>query len=631
MLDILRRNSQSWLIKVLFAVIILAFIITFGYSFNHQRGGAIAYVNETPVSRHEFIDRYKQTVDRLRSQMPKLDENLIKQMGLKRQVLSQVADLILMRQEAEKLGIHPANESIQEAILAIPAFQKDGKFDQEQYVRVLRANSLTPSQFEADMRQQQLLTTLRTYISSAAEVTEDEAREYFNFATEKCTARYAMFSGKDYESEVKPTDKDIQKFYDENSARYAIPQAVEADYIIFSPESLADPASISDADIISYYDLNKAAYDQDEQVKARHILVKVDKAASEADVEKAHKRIEAIRNKIKKPEDFAKVAESDSEGPSSVRGGELGWFNRGMMVPEFEEVAFSLKPGIVSEPVRTPFGWHLILVEDKKEKGIAPLEDVKEDIRLKLAQDKAAESMADLMDEATARLTLDEPLSKIAKELKLPLHSTGLVDRAQARALDGLDEEAVNAIFALNEGGATETPVAIGVGYLLAAKTKDKPASTKPLDEVKDDVINELKRQGGIKQALEAARSTLAELKDKATAEKAMKKLDNKLKVTNEFTRSGYVDGIGQNQAFVEAAFTTPENQWLPDAYETPEGAFIAKTEIVVPAPLSEWEKQQAAWMETLSSRKQQQMFQSYLANLRSTAKIEIADQDFFE
>ncbi len=631
MLDILRRNSQSWLIKALFAIIILAFVITFGYSFNNQTGGAIAYVNEVPVTRQEFMESYKLAMDRLRSQAPGLDEEIIKQMGLKRQVLNQIADVILMNQEAAKLGIRPSDAEIQQAIVEIPAFRKDGNFDQAQYVSVLQANGLTPSQFEADMRQRQKINMLRTYVSSPAEITEAEARGIFNFASEKCTAQYAMFKGKDYEDEITPSDEDIKKFYEENGNRFAIPEAVDAEFIIFSPQSLAKPENVSEAEVVAYYDLNKAAYRQDEQVKGRHILVKVDENASDEDVQKARKRIEAISKKIKTPADFAKVATTDSEGPSSARGGDLGWFGRGMMVPAFEEVAFVLEPNKVSEPVRSPFGWHLLLIEDKKEAGIAPLDAVQEDIRIKLAEDKAAESMADLMDEATARLTLDEPLSKIAADLKLPLQTTGLVNRDEAGTQAGLDEEAVNAIFALAPGGVTETPVAIGAGYMIAKKTQDKPSSTKPLEEVKATVVAELKRQGGLKIALETARAVLAELKDPGTAAKGREKLAGKLKVTEEFSRGSLVNGIGQNQAFIDAAFTTPETQWLPDAYEAPEGAFIARTELIVQPSDSEWDKQKKAWMETFSTRKREQLFQTYMANLRDSAKIEIADKSFLE
>lgn len=631
MLDILRQNSQSWLIKALFAIIILAFVITFGYSFNEQKAGAIAYVNEIPVSRQEYLQSYKMTLDQLRSQAPNLDEEFIKQMGLKRQVLSQLADSILLNQQAAKLGINPSDVEIQQAIVAIRAFHKDGKFDQEQYRKVLQANGLTPAMFEADMRQRQKVNTLREYVGAAAVVTEKEAKATFDFATEKCTARYAMFEGKNFEDKVAPTQEEIKTFYDENSDRFVIPEAVNAEYIIFSPETLADPSKVSDEEIVSYYDLNKAAYEQDEQVKGRHILVKVDKDADKADVAKARKRIDAIQKKIAKPTDFAKVAEAESEGPSAARGGDLGWFGRGMMVPEFEDVAFSLEPGKVSEPVRSPFGWHLILVEDKKEKGIASLDDVRDDIRLRLAEDKAAENMADLLDEATARLTLDEPLSKIAKELNLPLQTTGLVNRSQAQAIDGLDDEAINAIFGLPEGGVTETPVTIPNGYMLAAKTKDKPSAIQPLEDVEETVVAELKRQGGLKLALQKAGETLARLKASATKDKAMKAIEGKLKVTEAFNRDAYVDGIGQNKAFTQAAFTTPEAQWLPEAYEAPTGAFIAQTELIERAPVSEWETQKKVWIETLTGRKRDQLFQAYMTNLRESAKIEIADKTFFE
>lgn len=174
-----------------------------------------------------------------------------------------------------------------------------------------------------------------------------------------------------------------------------------AEYLRIKVAEFAAKTVIQDAEVETYYKANKEEFLLPERVKARHILVRADKAASEEEKKKAEQKIEEIHRKIKAGADFAKLAGEVSEDPGTkTKGGELDFFQKGSMVPEFEKAAFALKPGEVSGIVMTQFGYHLIKVEEKKEAGTEPLEDVAARIREKMLNNRKKQLLEATIDKA---------------------------------------------------------------------------------------------------------------------------------------------------------------------------------------------------------------------------------------
>jgi len=159
-----------------------------------------------------------------------------------------------------------------------------------------------------------------------------------------------------------------------------------------------DKTTVPEKEIKAYYDSNSNLFKQPEQVRASHILIKVEPNAKESEKEDALKKIKEVQEKQKKGDDFAKLAKEYSQGPSNAKGGDLGYFKRGQMVPAFEEVAFKLKPGEVSDIVNTRFGYHLIKVVDKKPESTVPYEGIKERIGQYLKQEKVQKEVKQLVD-----------------------------------------------------------------------------------------------------------------------------------------------------------------------------------------------------------------------------------------
>ncbi len=178
-------------------------------------------------------------------------------------------------------------------------------------------------------------------------------------------------------------------------------------------KNIADPANVTEKELKDYYEAHKSQFVEKEKVKARHILIKVPSNADKKKWEEAKKKAIEIRNKLIKGEDFASLAQKYSDDPGSKsRGGELGYFQKGQMVPEFEKAAFSLKKGEISQPVKTTFGYHIIQVQDKTKAKEKSFDQVKQEIRQRLLRQKQIK----LKDEIVAKLKKKYPV-EVHKEL----------------------------------------------------------------------------------------------------------------------------------------------------------------------------------------------------------------------
>jgi peptidyl-prolyl cis-trans isomerase C len=170
--------------------------------------------------------------------------------------------------------------------------------------------------------------------------------------------------------------------------------------------------TVSEAETRDYYDSHPDSFKQTERVRARHILIKVDPQTDESAKTKARRRLEEIRERLKKGEDFGTLASTFSQGPSSTRGGDLGYFRRGQMVKPFEEAAFALDPGEVSDIVETRFGYHLIKVVDKKAATTITYKDIKENLGKYLKRQKIQKEVGQYVKKLRGKATVEKFLEE---------------------------------------------------------------------------------------------------------------------------------------------------------------------------------------------------------------------------
>lgn len=322
-----------------------------------------AKVNGRDIPIAEFRLAYRNQI--ARQQIP---ESIARQFGMPKQVLDQMVQLELLAQQAEKQHLLPSDQELRRIIHRNPDFQKDGKFDLTRYRQVLREYyQRTDADFEAELRRQVAANKLLELIEGSAQVSDDELKASFLRETNRAQATVVRFLPSMFTAKV-PAPKDAE---------------------------LAEYQKSHAKEIADHYEANKFLYSQPEKVRARHILIKVAEDAPADAKEAAKKQLEDLKKELDGGKDFAELARlhSQDEG-SKAQGGDLGLQERGAWVTPFSDAAFALKPGEVSAPVLTKFGWHLIKVEEKTAPTTKELKDVEAEIARTLYQKEKSQELA---------------------------------------------------------------------------------------------------------------------------------------------------------------------------------------------------------------------------------------------
>ena len=393
MLDGIRANAQSWGVKLAFGIIIIVFVFWGIGSFTGPKG-YVATVNDMHITEIEFQKVYGSMEQNLRASYPDLTPELLKGLQLEQQVLQRLVMKKLLESEAERIGLEISPYELRLAVQDMPYFlNKDGKFDKDEYLRVLKASGLTPAQFESGLREDMLPEKLQELLTAGAWGSPEEARLRYMYERQKRSVDYILFPLADYIAASAPSDAEIQTAYEARAAQYALPARVKLQYVLLDPEKMADPSAISEEALSAAYETRKAQFADPEKVHARHILIRVGEGAPEAEVKKAEKSAGDIAAKIRGGEDFIEAAKKYGQDPSAAQGGDLDFFTREQMVKPFADAAFSLAAGELSAPVRTQFGFHLIKVEEKQAAKQRTLDEVKDELRAALAVEAATEAL----------------------------------------------------------------------------------------------------------------------------------------------------------------------------------------------------------------------------------------------
>jgi peptidyl-prolyl cis-trans isomerase D len=308
----------------------------------------------------------------------------------------------------------------------------------------------------------------------------------------------------------------VKQFYDSNPAAFQVPEEVKLEYVLLSPDALGAQFAIDPADVRKAYDANLRNYGKPEERQAAHILIAVKPDASDADKAAAKKKAEEIDAEAKKsPPKFAELAKKYSQDPGSApQGGDLGFFARdGSMVKPFEDAVFSMKPGEISAPVQSDFGWHIIKLIDVHPAKVQSFDEVKGQIEQDLKRQRASAKFAEAADQMQ-NLVYEQAdsLEPVAKALNVKVQSTPLLSRAQVQALARNNQKLVQAIFSPDSLQAKRNTDAIEVApsMLMAARvTEYKPASPRPFDDVKAEIRRQLEQKAASERAVAAGKAKL--------------------------------------------------------------------------------------------------------------------------
>ncbi|MBD5416896.1 MAG: peptidylprolyl isomerase [Desulfovibrio sp.] len=635
MLEYIRTSAQSFGVKVAFGVIILVFVFWGVGNFNDRDySNVVAMVNGQPILAQEFERAYRSAEEYLLRANPGLTREQLIRDHLGRTVLNDLIRQTLVLQEAERAGITVTPVELRQAVGKMRAFQDDkGRFDPEAYTRVLAAQRKSPAQYEKELADELLAGKIYALVTAPAWSDPDEPRRRYDFLRERRSVDYIFVPAGRFLDKVTVTDAEAQAWYDGHKADFAIPARVNVAYVAVRPEELVKPDSVSEADARAWYEANRNHFEQPEQVRAAHILVPLPQDADAAAEGEAREAIEKAASRLKAGEAFAKVADAVNPEGAAGPGGELGWITRGRTVPAFEEAAFALEPGTVSEPVRSPFGLHLILVEEKNPGGVPEFEKVADEARKGVAFERGSDRLHDTLDSLIEDNILNKPLAESAERHGLKAAESGFLDKEGLITTLGVKPEGADALLGAGAGLPVDSALEAGDSYLVARIVATEPASTKPFADVKDGIVKILGEEKALADALASAQATRAKLKDGPLPEAEAKSLG--VKQAPAMERGGALADFAPDPALAEAIFADKPGDWLERVYSVsgPQGpgALLCRVAAVLPPDGAEWESVAEALTEGVRREREDAVYAIFLQSLADGAKVEVVNSNLVD
>ncbi|MBN1848926.1 MAG: SurA N-terminal domain-containing protein [Deltaproteobacteria bacterium] len=624
LLGLMRKHAKSWLIKFMIAIIVIVFVFYFGYSFREQGGGKIAYVNDELITYDEYQKAYRIRLDALKRQYRSMwSDNLLKMFDLENAVLEELIETRLITQEAERIGLGVTEEEIRQEIFTFPAFQYNGMFNEARYRTLLSNNQMTPEDFEESLRRDMLLSKITQFLMTFSPVTEQEIRDQYTFTNEQLKISYVQFSPKDFQKSVQVDDVAMAAYFQENRETYRVPEKIKVAHITIDPAAYRQAVQISDQVITYYYEDNLDMFKEEKEVKARHILFNVAPDAPDEEVEKVRERALAVLEKARNNEDFAALAKKYSEGPTAPKGGDLGFFTRGRMAPAFEEAAFSMEKGAVSDLVRTEFGFHIIKVDDIKEERIKPLAEVKEEIKEILidneSMDIAHEKTLTLIDQ----MPYDVDLTQYAEQNDVPVKTTDFFPQDEPIPGIGGDSKLRESLFAMNKESVSDM-VEVNNKYYIFQVMDKKESYLPEMEEVKDRVKNDYINHLASVAAKTAAEKYLKQLLDGKDWDQLAKEKKYKTQTTDYFTRQGLPSQIGYVPEMLETAFKLGgEKRYPDDVFENSKGAFVMRWEGYQGIDEERYTAEKEIFRNSIIQTKTQEIYRDWVDRLKDNADID--------
>jgi len=404
---------------------------------------------------------------------------------------------ILLRM-AQQYGVVVTEQELYDSIASIGAFQEQGQFSPARYQLILRSQvpPVVPRQFEAEQQQVLLLQKVSDLFTAGVHVTDAEIEQAYRRDNERAAVRYILLTPAQFEAQVTMTDEELQAYYESHKEAYREPEQRQIRYIALPLQRFTQHYNPTSEEISDYYARHSETFQHPEQVRARHILVKVVPSASAEQVEDARKRAEALLTALRNGEDFATVAQQHSEDTATAaKGGDLGYFPRGQLEKSFEDVAFALPVGQLSELVRSPYGWHILRVEDKREAAMKPLAEVEQEIGDKIREDKARDAAAAFVDDLLSALEANpQQFVELAQQHGLEVVTTPWI--AATGQVEGLTDvpDLVKRAFALPELGVDTLQGKEGTSYVFQTAAIH-PATIQEFSAVQERVTQELRGQ----------------------------------------------------------------------------------------------------------------------------------------
>lgn len=514
MFDFIRKHTKVTM-ALLFLLIVPSFVLfgLDGYSRSGGSGAVVAKVDGKDIGQSEWDRAHQIEVDRLRASMPSLDVRLLDSPQARYATLERLVRDRVIAAAAVKFKLGTSDQRLARELQESPEIaslrRADGTLDMERYRQLLGSQGLSPEMFEANVRADLSTRQVLLGIGASGFAPKTVADLALNAYFEQREIQVARFNAADFAAKLNPTEADLGQFYKTNEKLFQAPERATIEYVLLDVDSVKKSITVNEADLKTYYEQNVQRLSGAEERRASHILITSSKTAPAADREKARLKAEELLADVKKsPETFGEVATKNSQDPGSApQGGDLDFFARGAMVKPFEDAAFSMKTGDISDVIESDFGYHIIKLTDIKAPKPRSFEEMRPELEADLAKQQAQKTYSESIETFTNGVyEQSDSLKPIADRLKLTVKTATNVTRQPPVGATGVLASAkfLNALFApdaIDKKRNTEA-IEVAPGQLASGRIVQYfSAQTQPFTEVKGIVRQRWLAQRGAEDA----------------------------------------------------------------------------------------------------------------------------------
>jgi peptidyl-prolyl cis-trans isomerase D len=618
----MRKNAGSWVVKALLGAIVVVFVFWGVGSWTSQQEGVVATVDGEAISRQDYSNEYNRLMEQVRQNFGAgITDEMLKSLQLETQALKQLIDRLLLKKAAARLDLQVADEELARSIRGVPAFQSGGVFDPRRYQQMLSLNRLTPETFEVMQRDALLFEKLQRVITDSVKVSEEEVAGWYTWSNAAVKIDHVPIASEKY-AKITASPEELAQYFERNKESYRTEPELQARYLHFTPQPYLDKVVLTDADVRDAYDSAPERFAIPPTVEARHILIRVAPDAAPEAAETAREKITDVLKLTRDGKDFAELAKQYSEDSTREQGGALGAFRKEAMIQPFADVAFGLKPGEISEPVRTRFGWHLIKVEKVNEGRTRGFEEVAPEIANQLKGERARSLAYDDAEAVYDAASGSGDLAGAAAVRKLPLHTTDFFTRRGPVPGVSKAAEFAQAAFQLAPGEVSDIQD-FGDGYTLLQVADSRPARIPELAAVEARVKQDVIREKQAEQAGRDARALLTEVQNGAALEPAAKKAGLTAKTTDFFKRGSSPPDLANEPEVTRAAFDLSEREPLPaEPIKTSMGYSVIRFRERKPPSEDGLDAEKAQIRDRLLQQKKSRTWEAWLDQLRQSSEI---------
>ena len=517
-------HNHKWLGYLVLGALALVFAAWGAYGIVNLSTGSAQYAAEAggqKISIEAARNAWQQAQQRMGGEIP-----APQQAAYQDRLLESMIREALLTDRAHELGYRVSDQAVKDAIRNEPAFQVEGKYNAEVAKSRLEQVGVSLSAFEADLRDSLLRSQIQSGISSSDFLTPAEVERNRALQNEEREVRYVMLSPDKFVGDAPFDDAAVQAYYKTHEAQYMTTESVHLQYAELRLDQLAAQVTVSDADLRAAYDKNKDHYVIPEKRRARHILIPAGK-----DDAADRKQAQDVLAQAKAGKDFAQLAKQFSQDPGSAdKGGDLGWADRNSFVKPFADALFSMKVGDMVGPIKTPFGYHIIKLDEIQPGKARTFEEARPELEAEMRHNMAGDRFGEIQEQLQSKVEqAGNDLAMLAKEFNLQPGDIPQFLRGAGAAPLGAAPPLQDLLFGDSAlpPGRIGGPVVLGEDRLVLVKVLEhRKPEPKPVAEVRDTLIAAIRKERGTEGAMKAAQSARAKLESGVAFDAVAKELN---------------------------------------------------------------------------------------------------------